>query len=186
MEWRKVPGWPCYSVSDLGDVRRDKSGRILAGGKDKDGYRQVILSYKGKRKGIKVHRLIALTFIPNPDNKPMINHIDGNKTNNNVSNLEWVTNQENQDHFWRVIDSEEHHRKRVETHKGKGLLSDNPNAKAVVCIELNKTFSTLIEAEKATGVKYTKISSACHHHQKTAGGYHWEFMEVKNATICKC
>ena len=178
MEWRKVPGWPCYSVSDLGDVRRDKSGRILAGGKDKDGYRQVILSYKGKRKGIKVHRLIALTFIPNPDNKPMVNHIDGNKTNNCVSNLEWVTNQENQAHYWRFIDSEANRRRRVESHLNKGLLSNNPNAKAVICVELNKTFSTLLEAQQETGIKYTDISQVCHNHRKTAGGYHWKFKEV--------
>ena len=175
MEWRKVEGWSKYSVSSNGDIRRDETNRILAGGHDLDGYRQITLCQDGKRKMFKLHRLIALAFVPNPDHKPMVNHIDGVKTNNQVSNLEWVTNQENQDHYWRVINCEEHHIRRVNSHKGKGLLSENPNAKAVICIELQKTFPTMKEAQIYTGVRYTKISQVCHKKRKTAGGYHWEF-----------
>ena len=63
---------------------------------NKGGYKAVNLYLNGKMKTYKVHRLVALTFIANPDNKPCVDHIDGNRTNNNVNNLRWVTNSENQ------------------------------------------------------------------------------------------
>lgn len=65
-------------------------------------YHQVKLSFGEKLKGFKVHRLVAQAFIPNPQDKPEINHIDGNKINNHVSNLEWVTSSENQKHAFRI------------------------------------------------------------------------------------
>ena len=80
--WIKVKGFELYSVSDQGNVRNDKTGRILKGGLDKDGYPQVILCKNGSRVNRKVHRLVAEAFVPNPDNKPQVNHIDGNKQNN--------------------------------------------------------------------------------------------------------
>ena len=176
-EWRKLVDYPNYSVSNYGEVRNDTTGKILKRGEDCDGYFQHTLCANGARYTRKVHRLVALAFIPNTENKPMINHKDGNKQNNYVGNLEWCTNQENQDHYWAHIDCEEHHRRRVASHKGKGLLSDNPNAKKVKCIETGKIYNTLKEAEADTGTHYTRISLVCHKHygRKTAGGYHWEF-----------
>lgn len=64
------------------------------------GYEIVDLYKNGKRKTVRVHRLVAEAFIPNNDNKPEVNHIDGNKHNNNVDNLEWVTKKENCRHAW--------------------------------------------------------------------------------------
>jgi|SRR5690606_10138991 len=87
-----------YEVSNLGNVRRigSKNPRKLV--KDKDEYLTINLSKKGKVKGYKVHRLVALAFIPNPDNKPEVNHKDNSRSNNVFSNLEWSNRDENMSH----------------------------------------------------------------------------------------
>ena len=77
-----------------------RSGKPLIGGIDKKGYKRVCISDNGSQFTLKVHRVIAEKFIPNPENKPQVNHKDGNKLNNCVDNLEWVTNSENQLHAW--------------------------------------------------------------------------------------
>ena len=175
--WKKVDGFPLYSISSCGQLRNDKSGRILKSCPDTDGYLQNILCNKGMRANRKIHRLVAEIFIPNPDSKPQVNHIDGDKTNNNVENLEWVTHQENSDHFWRVLDCKEHREKLSMTHKGKGILSENPNAKAVRRIEDGKIYSTMKEAGKDNGIQYHHIGEVCKGKRKTAGGCHWEFLK---------
>ena len=175
--WIKVKGFELYSVSDQGNVRNDKTGCILKGGLDTYGYPQVILCKNGSRYGRKVHRLVAEAFIPNPDNKPQINHVDGNKQNNAASNLEFCTNQENQTHFWRYLNNEQNRVNRSNSHKGKGLLSDNPNAKSVIRLEDGKVFKTLKEAALETGIRYTDISQVCNGKRKTSGGYHWSFVK---------
>ena len=78
----------------------NRKGRKLKPSIDKYGYYKVVLSHNGKRKTYPVHRLVAMAFLPNPLNKKTVNHIDGNKTNNNVSNLEWASQKENQSHKW--------------------------------------------------------------------------------------
>lgn len=95
-----IDGFPDYFVDVHGDVYSTKTGqlKVLRKSKDRKGYLKVYLYKENKRNFFKVHRLIAQTFIPNPDNKPQVNHKDANKTNNHVDNLEWVTNQENMDH----------------------------------------------------------------------------------------
>ena len=75
-----------------------KEPYVMKGGCDSYGYHHVVLSIDGKKYTKKIHRLVANAFIPNPDNKPEVNHIDGNKFNNDVSNLEWVTTKENVEH----------------------------------------------------------------------------------------
>ena len=79
----------------------NRKGKQLRPSVDKDGYERVVLTKDGIRKTYSVHKLVALAFIPNPENKTTINHIDGNKRNNNVSNLEWATEKENQNHKWK-------------------------------------------------------------------------------------
>lgn len=90
-----------YSVNESGQIFTDKTGYE----KKKQiyfGYENVGLWAKGVNKTIRVHRAVALAFIPNPENKPDINHIDGNKINNHVSNLEWCTKKENNQHSRRL------------------------------------------------------------------------------------
>lgn len=103
--WKKIPGFENYEASDTGEIRSTvypynqapKKPRI-----DKRGYCRVNINKKGKRQTLYVHRLIASTFIENPENKRTVNHIDGNKQNNHVSNLEWCTYRENNDHGFRT------------------------------------------------------------------------------------
>lgn len=80
-----------YEVSNLGNVRNIKTGRVLKPAKHGLGYLHVVLCKNGKHKTITVHRLVAETFIPNPDNLPEVNHKDEDKTNNCIENLEWCT-----------------------------------------------------------------------------------------------
>lgn len=93
-KWEVVTVNPNYEVSDLGEVRNIKTGRILKQ-KLRNGYLAVNLSNEGKVKTYNVHRLVAEAFLDNPDNKEQVNHKDEIKTNPALSNLEYVTAQEN-------------------------------------------------------------------------------------------
>lgn len=93
--WVKIKDHPNYSVSNKGRVRNDKRERIRKTYIDKDGYLFVALFGNKSNVICRVHRLVANAFIPNPDNKPCVDHIDTNKLNNNVDNLRWVTQWEN-------------------------------------------------------------------------------------------
>lgn len=89
-----------YQITSWGRVYSIESGRFLRNEKTQKGYcRVVLVAENGKKAHFRVHRLVAEAFIPNPDNKPQVNHIDGNKLNNSITNLEWVTNQENYEHY---------------------------------------------------------------------------------------
>ncbi|MCM3314862.1 NUMOD4 motif-containing HNH endonuclease [Psychrobacillus sp. MER TA 17] len=96
-EWRKIEGFPNYSVSNLGGIRNDKFNRVL-NPFDAGGYEHVSLWADNKRSDKKVHRLVAIAFLENRENKLEVNHIDGDKKNNSVSNLEWATRLENMRH----------------------------------------------------------------------------------------
>ena len=97
--WLPIKGWEKYEVSNQGEVRNRETGKILKQSLDrKNGYLYVRLQIGNRKKNFKIHRLVAEYFIPNPDGKPCVNHIDGNKLNNSVTNLEWVTHQENNVH----------------------------------------------------------------------------------------
>jgi len=88
-----------YIINRYGTVLSVKNNTIkLLRSSNQHGYRAISLAIDGKRKAKRIHRLIAEAFIPNPESKPFINHIDGNKSNNEIKNLEWVTHQENMRH----------------------------------------------------------------------------------------
>ena len=93
-EWRDI-GEGKYQVCDDGRVMRVKTGKILKPGVDGGGYRRMCLRVNGKSKMASVHRLVALAFIPNPDDKYAVDHIDRDKLNNHVANLRWATRSEN-------------------------------------------------------------------------------------------
>lgn len=135
-------------------------------------------------KTVKVHRIVAQTFIPNPDNKPQINHIDGNKLNNCADNLEWCTNNENMKHSWdiglrdrnkvadnmRLIAQKRKYKKGHHTRK-VGQYDKNNN--------LIKIWETQTEASKAVGVTSTSICNVCRGQIKSAGGYIWRYVWTK-------
>jgi hypothetical protein len=96
--YRQCKGYPLYAVGPLGQVFNLKTGKHLKIGLDRDGYPRVAIYNENGSKTIRVHRLVAEAFIPNPDNKPVVNHKDGIKTNNKTYNLEWTTQKENYRH----------------------------------------------------------------------------------------
>ena len=114
-EWKDIKGYPEYQVSNLGRVKRKACVRhhklygnyrcvekILKPTPTKKGYNTIKLTNSNGHKTFTVHRLVAKAFIPNINDKPQINHINGIKTDNRVENLEWVTNQENQLHAHKI------------------------------------------------------------------------------------
>lgn len=106
--WKDIEGYEgLYQVSNLGRVKslkrysknnKNNNDRILKPVLNTKGYLQLALCKNGVKYNKKLHRLVAQAFIPNPENKPQVNHIDEDKTNNIVSNLEWMTNKENRNH----------------------------------------------------------------------------------------
>lgn len=106
--WKRIPGFSLYEASDLGEIRthnwKNKGiTRVMKPALDAGGYlRTVLKSDDGKYVTIKVHRIIAQTFIENPENKPVVNHINGIPNDNRVSNLEWCTLSENSRHSFQI------------------------------------------------------------------------------------
>lgn len=96
----QIKDYPNYYVTDEGFIYSEKNNIILKGGLDKDGYSLVTLQRGMLRRTAKVHREVAIAYVPNPDKLPVVNHIDGNKINNHPSNLEWTTVSGNTKHAY--------------------------------------------------------------------------------------
>jgi hypothetical protein len=149
-------------------LRKSRNLKIHIGN---NGYYYTDLQVNGERKTIAIHRLIADAFIPNPENKLTVNHIDGVKLNCSILNLEWATYSENNKH---AIDIGL--RKSPWTNK---FGIDNPRSKPIIQLDkignvLNKYINAR-EAQQKTGVSYKHISSCCIGNRKTSGGYKWKF-----------
>lgn len=117
---------------------------------------------EGKMQTVRVHRMVAIAFIPNPMNLPQVNHIDGNKQNNHVSNLEWVTEQENTDHAW-----------------AHGLCDNVVKCKQVPVINLDtgERFDSIADAERTFGKSNGAISHVLTGKVKHAYGYRWAYAD---------
>lgn len=118
-EWKRIPGFEDYMACKTGEIYSTKTKRVLKQTPTKDGYLKTTLWKKGKGTTKKSHSFIAVTFIPNPLDKPQVNHINGDKQDNRIGNLEWVTQKENIEHAVRIglINSEKArlgYRKKVE------------------------------------------------------------------------
>ena len=164
MEWKKIDGFSNYSVSNTGLVRIDNTGTILKFCAGNHGYHMACLWKNNKGHQKTVHRLVAKAFIQNPENKRCVNHIDGNKKNNTVSNLEWCTHSENQLHRSRIL---------KKTRFPAEAL--NATRKAVLCIETGKVFKSVSEAARQCGLWQQNISKVLNGEMKTTGGLHWGY-----------
>lgn len=125
--WKEIPGYEGrYEASTFGFIRNFKTKKIKSTYLNEKDYLVVdLIDVNGIKKHRKVHRLVALTFIPNPDNKPDVNHLKGNKLNNEVSNIEWSTREENLEHAQTVLSSPS---KRKLTQEDINYILDNPSS----------------------------------------------------------
>lgn len=162
-QWVQIQDYPSYYVSNYGRIKSykhdKKVGKIINGTINSKGYCMIGL-YKDNKEILKpVHRLVAEAFIPKIIDKDLINHKDGNKTNNKVENLEWVNNSENIYHAYHE-------------------LGFNPNGIKIFQIDIssNNIINTFISAEEAsrtTGIDASSIRKVCNNKRKTAGKYKW-------------
>ncbi|ALM64497.1 HNH endonuclease [Lactococcus phage 936 group phage PhiJF1] len=155
----KIEGFEKYEVSNLGKVRNIKSGRVLKPWIVPNGYLMHQLCENNKKKNLLLHRIIATAFIDNPGKKPQVNHIDENKLNNDLSNLEWCTVRENNIHGTRM--------KRIAKKRSKKVIQLDLNDNVL------KEFESTKQAGQETGVSTGNISSCCNGKRKSAGGFKW-------------
>lgn len=169
-----------YKISNYGKVYSYKKGSTLKLNSLNNGYKQVSLYLNGEHFCFRVHRLVAIMFIPNPNNLPCVNHKDEDKTNNNVGNLEWCTEEYN-------VNYGTGKQRMSETKKGRKNTKEHneniakANWKKVRCVETSQIFNSIEEANIWCGLqpKSGKIGECCRGQRKRAGGYTWEYVNKK-------
>lgn len=186
-EWRPVVGFEeSYEVSSYGNVRsktrtikistktgksynQTRRGEPIKAFDDGHGYMHIRLRKDNKTYNTKVHRLVAKAFIPNPDKLPEVNHINGDKQDNRIENLEWVSASSNC------------------LHAAYELCNTKPRPKTVLCVETGVIYRSCMDAQRDTGIHNTSISLAAREKEvvdsrgykykiQTAGGFHWRYL----------
>ena len=168
--WKDIPEFEgLYQVSNLGRIKsishytrnnknggfRFTKGKVLSFYKMPNGYLQVSLSKNELRRKCLVHRIVASVFLSNENNLSDVNHLDGDKNNNSVENLEWCSHKDNQIHM-------------VKCRMTK-------KAKPVLCVETGESYCSMLEAERKTGVDHHLIKKSCEN-GKDYKGYHWRLI----------
>lgn len=179
--WKVYPKYPWIEASNLGRVRtKDRTvirsdgrkqfvkGRVLKQWKSNSGYMLVSFCANGKQVKLLVHRIIAITFIPNPNNYPEVNHIDCDRANNRLDNLEWCTHQENITYSNKLGHL-------VNNNPGKPVIAINPETSEVFFFESQH------EAARQLRVSVGNMNSVIKgkHHYKTAGGFWFCYADEK-------
>lgn len=155
IEWKSLSpiGFDAYSVSSDGQVKNNKTGRILKYNLTDRGYYRVKLYNNTCHKDYRVHRLVAMAFIPNPNNFPQVNHKDECHTNNNVDNLEWCDDRYNKEY--------------------------SKLNKPVDCYDINgnfiKSYWCVVDAARECNANVNSIANCCNGDMSNAGGYKWSW-----------
>ena len=175
-----IEGFPDYLITSQGRVISLKYGKMkeLNQRKTYGGYMLVTLSKNGERYDKTVHRLVAQAFIPNPENKTEVNHIDEDKTNNQVSNLEWMTHKQNLNHGSR----NERAGKAISKTNGDGRRKgkNHPRARAVIGFKIDgcaiKYYKYINECEK-DGFHQSGVIRCCTGERKSHKGFEWFYAD---------
>lgn len=177
--WKVIKDFPKYEVSTYGNVRHIKKQRMLKPGFSGD-YKFVNLTLDAKKKNLKVHRLVAITFISNPKNKKTVNHKDHNPLNNNVTNLEWFTQKEQNNHKRNNNNHNNSVRKvwRIDKNTDEKLELYQTIAQASKWIFDNK-LTKVIEFNYGSSIK-SRISAVAQGHKLVAFGYKWMYEQEEN------
>lgn len=170
--WKDIEGFEgLYQVSNYGNVKNRK-GHIMRPATDKDKRQHLVLSKNGKQWTKKVHRLVALAFIPNPCNYKEVNHKDENPSNNNVKNLEWCNRTYNQ-HYGTAI------QRMAESMKGKFVGAKSVLSKCIFQYSVDGNFMREWESihaiKRELNINVANISSCCSGKRQSAGGYVWKY-----------
>ena len=171
----QIKGFPDYYITDTGIVYSRKKGRFIRVALEYNkGYlRCHLMDANSVARHKQVHRLVAEHFIPNPENKPQVNHINGIKDDDRVENLEWATRSENQLHRFRVL-----HQPAVKSFLGR-FGKKHPRHKIVQQIKddnIVAEFYGTHEAERKTGISHRYIGRCALGKRKSAGGYQWKYV----------
>lgn len=166
--WKDIPGYEGrYQVSNLGRVKslhykRSNFARLLASVANRNGYCAVNLRDKdGRKKLVNIHRLVGAAFVPNADNKPQLNHINGNKKDNRAENLEWCTASENQSHSIKT-----------------GLRETTAVLQCSESGDVLNVWESVASAARSVGCTHMAIIRCCKGQIKSCKGYIWKYKEV--------
>ena len=156
--WEWIEGYEgVYAISELGRVWSDRNSMMLRSRKDRDGYSSVTLNYKGKRKTLKVHRLVAIAFLDNPNGYKEVNHKNLNRSDNYKDNLEWTTRKANCNN-----------KKAVTKRRGKSVVLQIDGDEIVMI------YRCLRDTEKF-GFNHRRISVCCNGRQRIHRGFEWKY-----------
>ena len=167
--WKNIEDYPDYMISNLGRVKsleriiircdnkiQTIKEKILKPSKDYKGYYNIILS-NTKRKGFKIHRLVAIAFLPNPNNLPQVNHRNEDKTDNRVENLEWCTNTYNINYGTRTEKTQK------------------PVLQFTLDGEFIRKWDSAKDVERELGFNSSDLSKCCKGKKKSVGGFKWRY-----------
>lgn len=186
--WKNIEGYEGYQVSNTGKVRNAKSGKILKPEIINKGYYRIGLCKNGKKSKFFLHRLVALAFVPNPNNLPIVNHKDRNPLNCCSDNLEWCDSSYNNSY-------DSAYERRVATRRANGTYAiteetreklrnaklGKHSATSMKVSQFTKngeyvaTFVSMRDASLKTGVCHSSITQVCKGDRKSAGGFLWRY-----------